>query len=117
MKSWIGAASVLIVGLSVTAASAQSGDAARGQRVFNLQCKACHTLEKDGASVVGPNLHGVFGRKAGTATGFEFSEAMKKSGIVWDDATIADYNRDPKGKVPDTKMVLVSGTLPLGSRL
>ena len=105
MKSWIGAASVLIVGLSVTAASAQSGDAARGQRVFNLQCKACHTLEKDGASVVGPNLHGVFGRKAGTATGFEFSEAMKKSGIVWDDATIADYNRDPKGKVPDTKMV------------
>jgi cytochrome c len=105
MKSWIGAASVLIVGLSVTAASAQSGDAARGQRVFNLQCKACHTLEKGGASVTGPNLHGVFGRKAGTATGFEFSEAMKKSGIVWDDATIADYNRDPKGKVPDTKMV------------
>jgi len=105
MKSWIGAASVLIVGLSMTAASAQSGDAARGQRVFNLQCKACHTLEKGGASVTGPNLHGVFGRKAGTATGFEFSEAMKKSGIVWDDATIADYNRDPKGKVPDTKMV------------
>ena len=105
MKSWIGAASVLIVGLSVTAASAQSGDAARGQRVFNLQCKACHTLEKGGASVTGPNLHGVFGRKAGTATGFEFSEAMKKSGIIWDDATIADYNRDPKGKVPGTKMV------------
>jgi cytochrome c len=110
MKSWIGAASVLIIGLSivqlaVTAASAQSGDAARGQRVFNTQCRACHTLEKDGASTAGPNLHGVFGRKAGTGGGYESSDAMKKSGIVWDDATMADYNRDPKGKVPGTKMV------------
>jgi cytochrome c len=110
MKSWIGAARVLIIGLSiaqlaVTAASAQSGDAARGQRVFNTQCRACHTLEKDGASTAGPNLHGVFGRKAGTGGGYESSDAMKKSGIVWDDATMADYNRDPKGKVPGTKMV------------
>lgn len=110
MKSWIGAASVLIAGVSivqlaVTAASAQSGNAARGQRVFNTQCRACHTLEKDGASTAGPNLHGVFGRKAGTAAGYESSDSMKKSGIVWDDATMADYNRDPKGKVPGTKMV------------
>ena len=110
MKRWVGAVGLLIVGLSilglaVTAASAQSGDAARGQRVFNLQCKACHTLEKGGASVAGPNLHGVFGRKAGTAAGFEFSDAMKASAIVWDDATMADYNRDPKGKVPGTKMI------------
>src|SRR4051794_22265755 len=105
MKRWIGAASLLIVGLSVTGASAQSGDAVRGQRAFNQQCKACHTVEKDGASTAGPNLHGVFGRKAGTAAGFEFSDEMKKSGIVWDDATLTDYNRDPKGKVPGTKMV------------
>jgi cytochrome c len=105
MKHWMGAASLLIVALSVTAASAQSGDATRGQRVFNLQCKACHTLEKDGASHAGPNLHGVFGRKAGTAAGYEFSDAMKKSAIVWDDTTMAEYNRDPKGKVPDTKML------------
>jgi len=106
MKGWIGAAGVLLItGMSVTAASAQSGDAVRGQRVFNTQCRACHTLEKDGASTAGPNLHGVFGRKAGAGAGYEFSDAMKKSGIVWDDATMADYNRDPKGKVPGTKMV------------
>ena len=43
--------------------------------------------------------------EAGTAEGFQFSEAMTKSGIVWDDATMAEYNRDPKGKVPGTKMV------------
>ena len=104
MRSWAAAVVAGFVGFA-TQASAQSGDAAKGQRVFNQQCRACHTLEKDGASPVGPNLHGVFGRKAGTAAGFEFSEAMKTSGIVWDDKTLAEYNRDPKGKVPGTKMV------------
>lgn len=84
---------------------AQSGEASRGQRVFNQQCRACHTLEKDGASVAGPNLHGVFGRKAGTGGGYDSSDAMKNSGIVWDEATLTEYNRDPKGKVPGTKMV------------
>jgi cytochrome c len=105
MKSWIGAVPLLVIGLSITAASAQSGDAARGQRVFNTQCRACHTLEKDGASTAGPNLHGVFGRKAGTGGGYDSSDAMKASGIVWDDTTMAEYNRDPKGKVPGTKML------------
>ena len=104
MKIWAGAVGVAIVGFA-TQASAQSGDAAKGQRVYNQQCRACHTLEKDGAQTAGPNLHGVFGRKAGTAAGYEFSDAMKKSGIVWDEATMADYNRDPKAKVPGTKMV------------
>jgi len=104
MKIWADAAVAVIVGFA-TQASAQSGDAAKGQRVFNQQCRACHTLEKGGAQAIGPNLHGVFGRKAGTAEGFAFSEAMVKSGIVWDDKTMAEYNRDPKGKVPGTKMV------------
>jgi cytochrome c len=104
MKIWAGAVVAMIVGFA-TQASAQSGDAAKGQRVFNQQCRACHTLEKGGAQTTGPNLHGVFGRKAGTAAGYEFSDAMKKSGIVWDEATLADYNRDPKAKVPGTKMV------------
>jgi cytochrome c len=104
MKIWAGAVVAVIVGFA-TQASAQSGDPVKGQRVFNQQCRACHTLEKGGAQTTGPNLHGVFGRKAGTAEGFAFSEAMVKSGIVWDDATMAEYNRDPKAKVPGTKMV------------
>jgi cytochrome c len=106
MKSWAGAATVVVMTLAITAAQAQSSDAARGQRVFNQQCRACHTLEPGGASVAGPNLHGLFGRKAGTAAGFAFSEAMTKSGIVWDDATLAEYTRDPDAKVPDTKMMV-----------
>lgn len=107
MKCWITAAAVIVLGGWAMAAPAlaQSGEASRGQRVFNTQCRACHTLEKDGASTAGPNLHGVFGRKAGTGGGYDSSDAMKKSGIVWDDTTMAEYNRDPKGKVPGTKML------------
>ena len=105
IKTWAGAAAAVVMVLASGQAFAQSGDAGRGQRVFNQQCRACHTLEKDGASVVGPNLHGVFGRKAGTAKGYAFSEAMIKSGIVWDDATMAEYNRNHKGKVTGTKTV------------
>ena len=56
---------------------------------------------------VGPNLHGLFGRKAGTAQGFASSDAMTKSGIVWDDKTLAEYLKDPKGRVPGAKMVYV----------
>jgi len=105
IRIWTGAAAAVAISLAGGPAIAQSGDATRGQRVFNQQCRACHTLEKDGASVAGPNLHDLFGRKAGSAAGYAFSEAMTKSGIVWDDATLTEYNRDPKAKVPGTKMV------------
>ena len=104
MRTWAVAVVAGFVGFA-TQAPAQDGDATRGQRVFNQQCRACHTLDKGGASTAGPNLRGVFGRKAGTAEGFEFSDAMKKSGIVWDDKTMAEYLKDPKGRVPDGKMV------------
>ena len=106
MKIWAGAIVAVVVGLA-TQASAQSGDPAKGQRVFNQQCRACHTLEKDGAQTAGPNLHGVFGRKAGTAAGYEFSDAMKTSGIVWDEKALAEYLKDPKAKVPNTKMTYI----------
>ena len=95
-------AAVIFVAGSV---SAQSGNEARGERLFNQQCKACHTLAKDGASTVGPNLHGLLGRKAGSTEGFSSSDAMKASGIVWDDKTLMEYLKDPKGRVPGTKMV------------
>ena len=99
-------ASALTVAVTVAAGSAQAqGSETRGERLFNQQCKACHTLEKDGASSLGPNLHGLFGRKAGTGTTYQSSEAMVKSGIVWNDATLVEYLKDPKGRVPGTKMI------------
>jgi cytochrome c len=101
------AATLWVAAALVAAPAWADGDEARGERLFNQQCKACHTLDKDGASTVGPNLHGLFGRKAGTGGGYQSSDAMKASGIVWDDKTLADYLKDPKAKVPGTKMVYI----------
>lgn len=105
MRIWTGAAIALLMGLSGSVALAQTGDVARGQRLFNQQCRACHTLDKGGASTAGPNLNGLFGRKAGTAPGWAFSEAMINSQIVWNDKTVADYCADPRNMVPGTSMV------------
>lgn len=88
-------------------AIAQSGDEAKGERAFNQLCKTCHTVEKGGKSAVGPNLSGFLGRKAGAMDGFAFSEAMKDSGIVWDEQTLSEYLKDPKGRIPGNKMVFV----------
>lgn len=80
----------------------EAADAAAGQAIFN-RCKICHSLEP-GKNIVGPSLHGVIGRKAGTGDNFTYSEAMKSSGIVWDDETLEKYLRDPKAVVPGGKM-------------
>ncbi|QCO19737.1 cytochrome c family protein (plasmid) [Azospirillum brasilense] len=81
---------------------AAAQDAAAGEKVFN-QCKACHTIEAGGPNRVGPNLHGVVGRKAGSVETFKYSDAMKSAG-AWDEATLDAYLADPKGAVPGNKM-------------
>jgi cytochrome c len=94
--------SVAVVALASGSVLAQEGDPAAGEKVFN-KCRACHVLDED-KNRVGPYLHGVFGRPAGTAEGFTYSSAMKESGIVWDEETIAEYVADPKGYVPGNRM-------------
>jgi cytochrome c len=81
------------------------GDAAKGAKVFN-KCKACHALEA-GKNKIGPSLHGLMGRAAGTAEGFKYSDAMAGSGLTWDEATLDQYLADPKGFIPGNKMVFV----------
>jgi len=88
--------------LSASPALAE-GDAAAGEKLF-VKCKTCHTLEA-GKNKVGPSLAGVFGRAAGTAPDFKYSDAMMNSGITWDETTIGEYIADPKGKVPGNKMI------------
>lgn len=91
--------------LSAVAPASAAGDAAKGEKVF-AKCKACHSLEA-GQNKIGPSLHGVFGRTAGTADGFKYSPAMKDSGVVWDEKTISEYLADPKGFIPGNKMTFV----------
>ena len=79
------------------------GDAAAGEKVF-VKCKTCHTLEV-GKNKVGPSLAGLIGRPAGSLADFNYSDAMKASGLTWDEATLNEYLADPKGKVPGNKMV------------
>lgn len=97
-KTFIGA--VLVAGLAIPG-GAMAADPANGEKVFNA-CKACHTL--DGKHRVGPSLQGLIGRPAGTAQGFKYSDAMTKSGITWDGASLATYLADPKGSMPGNKM-------------
>ena len=80
-----------------------TGDVANGQAKFQ-QCRACHTPDKGGPNMTGPNLWGVFGRKAGSAAGFTYSDGLTKSGITWDAAQIDKWITDPRAVVPDTRM-------------
>jgi cytochrome c len=85
-------------------APALAQDVAAGEKVF-VPCKACHQLGEKAKNGVGPVLNGVIGRKAGTVEGYNYSPANKESGLTWDEATFRDYIKDPKAKVPGTKMV------------
>ena len=83
-----------------------TGDIANGKSVF-LICKSCHTLVEGGASMTGPNLWGVFGRKAASVAGFNYSDPMKASAITWDAATMDKWITDPKELILGTKMSFV----------
>ncbi len=87
--------------LAASAAFAQ-GDAGKGKDVFQDQCTGCHVLT--GEALTAPPLAGVYGRKAGTAT-FDYSDAMKKSAIVWNDASLSSFLSDPDKVVPGTAMM------------
>ena len=82
--------------------SVNSQDTNRGQKLFE-ECRACHAVEK-GPQGVGPDLHGVFGRRAGTLDDFRFSPALKRSGITWTPQTLDAYVADPQKAVPQNRM-------------
>lgn len=89
--------------ISIAARSSHAQDAAAGKKVFEMYCKACHTVQPN-RNLVGPSLFGVVNRPSGHVPGFRYSDANKRSGIVWDVGTLNRYLTAPRQLVPGTFM-------------
>ena len=95
---------MIAIATSIAASSlALAQDATAGKASFN-KCLACHSIGEDAKNKVGPQLNGLDGRKSGTAPDYNYTDANKNSGITWSEAEFKEYIKDPKAKIPGTKM-------------
>ncbi|MFN3624442.1 MAG: c-type cytochrome [Hyphomicrobium sp.] len=100
MLKWVVAAGLALA--MPTVALAQDKEA--GKKVFT-KCAPCHAIGPGAKNKVGPELNGILGRAAASVEGFNYSPALKASGITWDDAALHEWVADPKKKVPGNKML------------
>lgn len=94
---------------AVLAPPANAQDVANGEDVFK-KCRVCHNVGPGATNKIGPALQGIFGRKAGIAEGFNYSDAMRDAGVkglAWTDETIDKYLNDPRAFIPGNKMAFV----------
>jgi len=94
----------LAIALLVASPALASGDAAKGKDIFN-RCMMCHSDAKGAPNKIGPNLFGVVGRKAGTEPGFNYSAALKGSGITWTEDNLEKWVMGPGKMVPGNRMM------------
>ncbi len=112
MLSRISLGGFLLALLAASPALAQSsGNPARGKIVF-LECQACHAAAPGGPTLIGPSLVGVYGRKAASLPGYDYSPALKASGLVWTPANLNAWLTDPAKLVPGTKMAFTGIAAP-----
>jgi len=90
--------------LAAMTPAALGQDLAAGENSFK-KCLPCHAVGEGAKNKVGPLLNGLAGRKSGAIEGFSYSEANKNSGIVWNEESFKEYIRDPRAKIPGTKMI------------
>jgi cytochrome c len=95
---------LFVAAATAAASSALAQDADAGKTSFN-KCLACHAVGEGAKNKVGPVLNGLDGRKSGSIEGYSYSDANKNSGITWNKDVFLEYIKDPKGKIPGTKMV------------
>lgn len=103
MTRIISAGMTLAALLCLAPGAALAADAAAGQKTFAV-CKACHQVGETAKNAVGPKLNGVVGSPAASVADYKYSDAMKNSGLTWDEATLSAYLKSPKGVVPGGKM-------------
>jgi cytochrome c len=94
---------LVVIASSAVASAALAQDISAGKSSFN-KCLACHAIGEGARNKVGPELNGLDGRKSGTAPDYSYSDANKNSGITWNEAEFKVYIKDPKAKIPGTKM-------------
>ena len=105
MKIQTSLAAALLIALAPAAVRAADCNMAEGAKLFqDQQCAGCHTFVADDFDKSGPNLHGVVGRKAGTANFGGYSDALKASAITWDSATLERWIANPAAVAPGTTM-------------
>ncbi|KRE09537.1 cytochrome C [Bosea sp. Root381] len=97
-------ARIALLAVLIAPLPAAAQDIAAGERSWN-KCRACHQIGETAKNLVGPQLNGLFGRHSGAVEGYSYSAANKNSGITWDEAVFAEYIKDPRAKIPGTKMV------------
>jgi cytochrome c len=104
----LGAMGFLLSPPSARPQSSQGTEAASGQLAFNNACRTCH-VAREGDNRLGPNLHKVVGRKAGSLPGYNYSSAMKEAGFVWDEEKLERFIANPDELVPGNSMKPYSG--------
>jgi cytochrome c len=90
--------------IAASAAATLAQDVDKGATVFK-KCGVCHKIGPGATNLVGPELNGLDGRHSGSVAGYSYSPANKDSGIVWNEETFEEYIKDPKAKIPGTKMI------------
>src|SRR5262245_20304934 len=95
---------IAVITLAASIGLARAEDLAAGETSFK-KCATCHDVGETAKNKVGPVLNGLASRKTGTIAGYSYSDANKNSGIEWNEATFIDYIKDPRAKIPGTKMV------------
>ena len=96
---------LILAGALFSTGAAAAGDAQAGGKLFSKTCGGCHSIGENARNGFGPQLNGVIGRLAGTSEGYQYSDAMKNSGVVWTREKLAAYIEAPKKVVSGTRMI------------
>ena len=97
----LAALALVAFAIAPAASAGAESDAAHGQQLYEQRCIACHSLD---ANRVGPMHRGVYGRKAGSVAGYNYSPAVRNAGIVWDETTLDKWLTNPQGLIPGQRM-------------
>ena len=104
MKTTLAMAALAVAAMAQAGQAAQTQDVAAGEQSFK-KCAICHRIGEGAKNFAGPELNGLDGRHSGSAAGYNYSDANKNSGIVWGEATFKEYIKDPRAKIPGTKLI------------